>query len=81
MSIFDVNDALQRACPPGHWVWWCPVFIAGKPSTEVAYVANSHASTELGTADEPLEELLLRLPDMCELVDALKADKMERRGW
>ena len=73
MSIFDVNDALQRACPPGHWVYW------GMGDT--AYVANSHASTELGTADEPLEELLLRLPDMCELVDALKADKMERRGW
>lgn len=81
MGLVEMNDALQRACPAGHWVWWRSMFVAGNPQTEVAYVANSHASTELGASDEPLEELLLRLPDMCEMVDALKADKMLRRGY
>ena len=72
MSFAELNDALQRATPAGHWIFW---------RGDTALVANSHASTELGRADEPLEELLWRIPDMCDIVDALKADKMEQRGF
>lgn len=37
MGLVEMNDALQRACPAGHWVWWRSMFVAGKPQTEVTF--------------------------------------------
>ena len=55
MSIFDVNDALQRATAEGEWVYW--------GMGDSAFLANSHAHVELGRLPEGLDALMAKLPE------------------
>ena len=53
MSIFELNDALQRATRPGEWVYW---------KGGDAYLANPYLSVRIGSEGDGIESLLAELP-------------------
>ena len=71
MSIFDLNDALQRATRDGNWVYWHPRFDGSNRTADDVYLADAHASVRLGSADDGLDALLARIPDAETALDAV----------
>lgn len=63
MSIFEANDALQRATANGEWIQWHSVFDGCRHVDEKAMLANCGAHVELGLLSEGLDALMAKLPD------------------
>lgn len=63
VSIFDVNDALQRATAKGEWIQWHSVFDGCRHVDEKAMLANCRAHVELGLLSEGLDVLMAKLPE------------------
>ena len=63
MSIFDLNDALQRATGPRTWICWRGVYGEGDFVDDEAMLCNSKGHVVLGRASDGLDALLARMPE------------------